>query len=99
MLELDCHLTKDGHVVVSHDEELLRQTGHDVSISSLNLEVRGQGEHSLLQLYLLSKNFFAIVILAKLIMHPASFLLLPPFDHIQIYSVLFHGFSRISVLI
>uniref|UniRef100_A0A671PTB9 Glycerophosphodiester phosphodiesterase domain containing 3a n=1 Tax=Sinocyclocheilus anshuiensis TaxID=1608454 RepID=A0A671PTB9_9TELE len=30
MLELDCHLTKDGHV-----------TGQDVNISSLNLEVRG----------------------------------------------------------
>ncbi len=43
MLELDCHVTKDGHVVVSHDENLLRQTGQDVNISSLNLEVRGQG--------------------------------------------------------
>ncbi|KAM6957322.1 LOW QUALITY PROTEIN: lysophospholipase D GDPD3a [Aplochiton taeniatus] len=38
MLELDCHLTLDGHVVVSHDENLLRQTGHDVNISSLNLQ-------------------------------------------------------------
>nr|XP_015801425.2 lysophospholipase D GDPD3a [Nothobranchius furzeri] len=38
MLEMDCHLTKDGHVVVSHDENLLRQTGCDVTISSLKLE-------------------------------------------------------------
>ncbi|XP_075879891.1 lysophospholipase D GDPD3a isoform X1 [Nelusetta ayraudi] len=38
MLELDCHLTHDGHVVVSHDENLLRQTGHDVAMSSLNLQ-------------------------------------------------------------
>uniref|UniRef100_A0A3Q2PXN9 Glycerophosphodiester phosphodiesterase domain containing 3a n=1 Tax=Fundulus heteroclitus TaxID=8078 RepID=A0A3Q2PXN9_FUNHE len=38
MLEMDCHLTQDGHVVVSHDENLLRQTGRDVTISSLNLE-------------------------------------------------------------
>ncbi|KAM6905349.1 lysophospholipase D GDPD3a [Xenentodon cancila] len=38
MLEMDCHLTHDGHVVVSHDENLLRQTGHDVAISSLDLQ-------------------------------------------------------------
>ncbi|KAL0993636.1 hypothetical protein UPYG_G00110900 [Umbra pygmaea] len=38
MLEMDCHMTKDGHVVVSHDDNLLRQTGNDVTISSLNLE-------------------------------------------------------------
>lgn len=41
MLELDCHLTQDGHVVVSHDENLLRQTGHNVSMSSLNFQVGG----------------------------------------------------------
>ncbi|XP_029914113.1 lysophospholipase D GDPD3a [Myripristis murdjan] len=38
MLELDCHVTHDGHVVVSHDENLLRQTGHDVTLSSLDLK-------------------------------------------------------------
>lgn len=38
MLEMDCHLTKDGHVVVSHDENLLRQTGLDATISSLSLQ-------------------------------------------------------------
>lgn len=42
MMELDCHLTHDGHIVVSHDENLLRQTGHDVTISSLNLQVNRQ---------------------------------------------------------
>lgn len=36
MLELDCHLTKDGHVVVSHDHNLLRSTGRDCDISQLN---------------------------------------------------------------
>ncbi|XP_062874941.1 lysophospholipase D GDPD3a [Trichomycterus rosablanca] len=38
MLELDCHLTLDGHVIVSHDENLLRQTGQDVNISDVKLE-------------------------------------------------------------
>ena len=33
MLELDCHLTKDGEVVVCHDDDLRRVTGHSVRIS------------------------------------------------------------------
>ncbi|CAN9505731.1 unnamed protein product [Ophioblennius macclurei] len=36
MLEIDCHLTQDGHVVISHDEDLRRQTGLDKTISSLD---------------------------------------------------------------
>lgn len=47
MLELDCHLTHDGHVVVSHDENLLRQTGHDVAVSSLGLQVSWTRPHQL----------------------------------------------------
>ncbi|XP_059204223.1 lysophospholipase D GDPD3a [Centropristis striata] len=38
MLEMDCRLTRDGHVVVSHDENLERQTGLNDNISSLNLQ-------------------------------------------------------------
>ena len=33
MLEIDCHITKDGEVVVSHDEDLTRVTGRPVRIS------------------------------------------------------------------
>ena len=32
MLEIDCHLTKDRHVVVAHDSSLLRTTGVDLLI-------------------------------------------------------------------
>ncbi|XP_063157393.1 lysophospholipase D GDPD3 isoform X2 [Candoia aspera] len=33
LLELDCHITKDGVVVVSHDDNLKRETGHNIDIS------------------------------------------------------------------
>ncbi len=39
MLEMDCHLTSDGCVVVSHDNNLLRQTGYDKTVSSLRFQV------------------------------------------------------------
>lgn len=35
MLELDCHITKDEQVVVSHDENLKRSTGVNVNVSDL----------------------------------------------------------------
>lgn len=39
MLEMDCHLTSDGYVVISHDSNLLRQTGYDKTVSSLRFQV------------------------------------------------------------
>ena len=39
MLELDCQITKDGEVVVCHDDDLERVTGHSVRISDTLREV------------------------------------------------------------
>ena len=39
MIELDCHKTKDGKVVVSHDSDLYRICGVDKLIKELNYDV------------------------------------------------------------
>lgn len=39
LLELDCQLTQNGVVVVSHDGNLWRQSGVDSDVSSLDFEV------------------------------------------------------------
>ena len=39
MLEVDCHLTRDGEVVVTHDEDLSRTTGQHVCVLDTTYKV------------------------------------------------------------
>lgn len=38
VLELDVHLSKDGHIVISHDASLKRTTGKDIDIADTDLK-------------------------------------------------------------
>lgn len=47
MLELDCHLTKDEEVVVSHDSNLRRSTGINAKVCDMAYAVSYRSEMSL----------------------------------------------------
>ena len=47
MLEIDCHLTEDGQVVVSHDNDLQRVSGLSVLISQTKFHELPQLKQSL----------------------------------------------------
>ena len=47
MLEIDVHITKDGVVVVSHDQNLFRVTGKDVKIKETNFDELPKLKHEI----------------------------------------------------
>ncbi len=55
MLEIDCQLTKDKHVVISHDDDLYRATGAKGNISQTLYKVRPGA--SCMKIILIHKEF------------------------------------------
>lgn len=72
IIEQDVHMTKDKHLIVSHDDNLIRTTGKNISISHSNYEQiknihlrNGENVHTLDEVMAKYKNKVNYVIEAK----------------------------------